>query len=76
MDSSITVTLVLVVPITVPLVTTETLVTLVTISELKPQFVTVHKDIMILVKPSVNYVELNVKPVTETTSVPHVKTQE
>jgi hypothetical protein len=54
--SSITETLVLLVPITVLPVKTETNVPLVTISELTPQLVNVHPDTSILVKPNVNCV--------------------
>jgi hypothetical protein len=75
MDSMITVTLVLVVLITVPLVITENLVYLVTTSEKMPQLVNVHPDIMTLVKLNVTYVKPNVKLVIETTSVPLVSTQ-
>jgi hypothetical protein len=75
MVSMIMETPVLVVLITVLLVKTEKNVRLVTTSEKTPQLVNVHPDITTLVKLNVNYVELNVKPVTETISVPLVKTQ-
>lgn len=74
MDSMIMETLVLVVPTTVLLVTTEKNVPLVMTSEKTHQLVNVQLDTMILVKLNVNYVELNVKPVIETMSVPLAKT--
>jgi hypothetical protein len=73
--SSITVTLVLVVTTTVPLVNLDTSVPLVLISESTPQIVNVQKDIMTLVKLNVNYVPGNVILVTLTTCVPLVTTQ-
>lgn len=73
--SSITVTLVLVVTITVPLVNLDTSVLLVLILESTPQIVNVQKDIMTLVKLNVNYVLGNVLLVTLTTCVPLVTTQ-
>jgi hypothetical protein len=75
MVSSITVTLVLVVLTTVLLVLVETLVSLVLISDLMPQFVNVLMDIMILVKPPVNLVVLNVSLVVLLMSVLNVTTQ-
>jgi hypothetical protein len=56
MDSSIMETLVLVVIITVPLVKTETNVSLALISEPVPQLVNVHPDTMTQVKLNVNFV--------------------
>jgi hypothetical protein len=67
-------TLVSVVLITVLLVKTEKNVLPVPESELMPQFVIAHLDTMTQVNKNVTYVELNVLPVTETTSVPLVKT--
>jgi hypothetical protein len=74
MDIMIMVTLVSVVLITVLLVKTEKNVLPVPESELMPQFVIAHLDTMTQVNKNVTYVELNVLPVTETTSVPLVKT--
>jgi hypothetical protein len=67
-------TLVSVVLITVLLVKTEKNVLPVPESELMLQFVIAHLDTMTQVNKNVTYVELNVLPVTETTSVPLVKT--
>jgi hypothetical protein len=75
MDTSITVTLVLVVLTTVLLVMLEKIVPPVLISDLTPQNVNVQKDIMIPVKLNVNYVTGNVLLVILTTSVLLVTTQ-
>jgi len=73
--SSITVTLVLVVITTVPLVNLDTSVPLVLILESTPQIVNAQKDIMTQVKLNVNYVPGNVLLVTLITCVPLVTTQ-
>jgi len=75
MDTSITVTLVLVVLTNVVLVLLEKIVLPVLISELTFQLVNVQKDIMILVKLNVNYVNGNVLLVILTTCVLLVTTQ-